>query len=678
MAGSRGQARITLCALVAFASATAIIPATAEARSLRTPMLPADRYGEIVPGEEPAANVVVRVPPGRAAVTPLGIRWRGKRPTGAPRGCEPSAVALGEALAGPARIRPSDVKRGTVRRARTTAVIAGAGLRAPRRVPADRLLARATTPQALAGWLHVRLPKGLLPLYPRRDLYVVALDLTGEEQSNDCSGAAQRRGEAAVRMALRGVRFELPPSYRPPPPDQAPPTTDLATGGGLELLGHEQEESAGQTVAAAGDVNGDGYQDALVSAPYEAVGRRGSVYVVFGHPGGGLATLGDPAVAGFRIDGPRGRTWRMPAVGVGDMDGDGLADIAVGTPTEAGPRDGGAVYIVRGKADGEPVDLTTRADVLFRIAGSRPCPGRIGGEDVGQVVADAGDANRDGISDVAILAPGNCGEGSPTGSVYVVYGKSAPGDIDLQHLGSGGIAARGIWVGSADIAGVGDVNGDGLADVVAGNLGYDTAAYAAVIPGRRGGGTTNLARPAMKITSELCASLGTSVAAAGDVNGDGLGDIALGDSASCADLASHAFVVFGRPGFGHLNVDLLNGGGYDITGTQFTAGHALASAGDLNGDGIPDLALGDPDFAANGRSQAGGVMVVYGKRDGTRLRLRTLGAGGFRWLGPQPDFGLGFSLAGLGDFDGDSRPDLITGMTRRAGYAGGAWVLPTP
>jgi hypothetical protein len=653
--------------ITALAVVMAAVPANAAARSLRTPLMPADRYGELLSDQEPVGDVVVRVPSGRAAVTPLGIRWIGRRPAGVPHDCDPVVAAEGEALTGPVRFHRGDVKPGSIHTATTSVLVEGAGLAAPQRVRGERTFARATAPRALVGFVHVHLPAALLPLYPRRDLYLVAIDLSGLETSVNCPERVDRIGEAGVRKVLRGVRIQLPATYAPPAPDEAPPTTNMTDGSGLQLIGQNREEAAGQTVAAAGDVNADGYQDAIVSAPYAAVGHRGSAYVLFGHPGGGLAKLGDPALPGFRIDGPRRGTWTLPAVGVGDLDGDGLGDIAVGAPADDGPRDGGGVYIVRGKTDGAAVELASRDDVLFRIAGSRPCPAPIGGESVGQAVAAAGDANGDGIGDIAILAPGNCGEGSPTGSVYVVYGKRGPGDVDLRHLGRAGIAARGTWVGNSTIAGAGDVNGDGLADVVVGNVGYDVPAYAAIVPGRRDGGTTNLARPPIRITSETCSAL-SGVGAAGDVNGDGIGDIAIGNPESCDDGAPRAFVVFGKPGMGAVDLDFLGTGGYAIAGTsKFVAGQALADAGDVNGDGIPDLALGDGD--------ANSVIVVYGKRDSAPIRLRSLGPGGHRW---RASGGFGSSLAGLGDFDGDGRPDLLAGMPERAGYAGGAWILPQP
>jgi uncharacterized Zn-binding protein involved in type VI secretion len=203
--------------------------------------------------------------------------------------------------------------------------------------------------------------------------------------------------------------------------------------------------------------------------------------------------------------------------------------------------------------------------------------------------------------------------------------------------------------------------------------------YAALIPGRRDGGAVDLAHTETRITGGYCSGIGGAVAAAGDVNADGLADIAIGAPDGCADNRERAYVVFGRRDFGHVDLDTLGSGGYEIVGSAtFHPGSSLASAGDVNGDGLPDLALGDPRYSPAGRREAGAVVLVYGKQNSEQVRLRTLGAGGRRWLGAERESALGFSLAGLGDFDGDGRPDLLAGMPHRADYAGGAWLLPAP
>src|SRR5204863_258445 len=140
--------------------------------------------------EDPVAFAQVKLPPGRVSPdTPLGTVWIGPRSRGAGVGCVPRTLVFGIAATKPVLARRRDFKRGTMRRARTTLTLTGAGLAAPRRVSAQRTVGRDKTLGALIGTLHVRLPDDILPLYPRRELYVGALDSSGVEQTDVCPRA---------------------------------------------------------------------------------------------------------------------------------------------------------------------------------------------------------------------------------------------------------------------------------------------------------------------------------------------------------------------------------------------------------------------------------------------------------------------------------------------------------
>jgi hypothetical protein len=676
--GRRFGVALFLCALFA---------TPAQGKSATLQVAPADHRGEVIAGEEPVAAAVVPFPRGRVSTpTPLGVIWKGRRPRGAPRECVPRASVFVLATAAPIALKRRDFD-GAPRRRRTTITLEGAGVAMPRRVPAEEVTGRATAPRTFVALVHVHLPDDLLPLYARREVYVVGADLSGLEIAQGCPAATTRRAGAALRAALRGTRLLLPASYAPPPPPQPTPTLDLTAGGGLLMAGIEKNDRTGTSVAAGGDVNGDGLADALVSAPRADPASRtdaGTVLVVFGRQAKGQLALASLAPEGFRIDGPVAHGGTLPGAGVGDLDGDGLGEIAVGVPA-AGPRHAGAVYVVRGKRDGVTVDLTRRDDVLFVIHGATQCRRGMDGGGLGQEVAAAGDVNGDGLGDVAVLDPDHCGDGRATGGVYIVFGKPSAGDVDLRGLGAGGIIARADRdreLSVAQIAGAGDVNGDGLADVIVGGAGYDDSfrdsPYAAVILGRRAGGATRLSRLPFRITSATCMDIGDSVAGAGDVNGDGFADVLIGNAEGCGDDVSRAFVVFGGPGPGRLDLDRLGTRGFAILGTaNFNPAGAVAAAGDVNGDGLADLAFGDGDYEA-GRYRRGAVVLVYGQRTTESVSLGSLGAAGFRWLGPGTNNELGLSLAGVGDFDGDGRPDLLAGLPGRASAAGGAWLLPVP
>jgi FG-GAP repeat len=155
--------------------------------------------------------------------------------------------------------------------------------------------------------------------------------------------------------------------------------------------------------------------------------------------------------------------------------------------------------------------------------------------------------------------------------------------------------------------------------------------------------------------------------------------VAIGAPESCRDFNGRAFVVFGRPTSGPVDLDQLGTRGFEvISSPDFKAGSSLSAAGDVNGDGLADLALGDEDYRRAGRRAAGAVVLVYGRAGAEAVRLRDLGPGGFRWVAPEGFSEFGHALAGLGDFDGDGRPDLLAAAPLRAADAGGAWILPQP
>lgn len=192
---------------------------------------------------------------------------------------------------------------------------------------------------------------------------------------------------------------------------------------GFRIAGLDEAGHLALSVAAAGDLNGDGFDDVVVSAP-GADGGCGEVYVVFGKSGGfdasiDLATL--DGSNGFRIDGAAiGDNLGQSVAGIGDFDGDGIDDLAIGS--KAGPH--GSVYIVLGQQT-FGVGAIQLADLAgadrdsglgFRIDGSS-ASGAIGAR-----VEAAGDVNNDGFADLAI-STGGAGEGEGPGSAYILYGR---------------------------------------------------------------------------------------------------------------------------------------------------------------------------------------------------------------------------------------------------------------
>ncbi len=159
---------------------------------------------------------------------------------------------------------------------------------------------------------------------------------------------------------------------------------------------------------------------------------------------------------------------------------------------------------------------------------------------------------------------------------------------------------------------------------------------------------------------------GGGVASVGDMNKDGFGDVIVGareaDNNGRNESGS-AYVIFGRPSTGPLDLAALGAGGFRVDGALAgdQAGEAVAPAGDVNGDGIPDALVAAPAADNNARGGSGSVYVVFGKASTANVDLAALGAGGFRIDGEAAADTAGSSVAGLSDVNGDGLADVAIG-----------------
>ena len=448
---------------------------------------------------------------------------------------------------------------------------------------------------------------------------------------------------------------------------------------GIRIDGIDQHDYSGFSVSGAGDVNGDGLADLIVGAPGTEVdgdGAAGESYVVFGRSSGtsvDLATLGTGGfrISGFNVSDRSGFT----VSGAGDVNGDGLADLVVGTSRSNPFGDGGPGqgYVVFGKANNAPVDLAALGSGGFGIDGIDA------GDSLGWSISGAGDVNGDGLADLIVGARNaDPGGDASAGESYVVFGKASSTRVNLAALDAGGFRIDGIDAhdySGCSVSGAGDVNGDGLADVIVGAIGADrgrdfSVGESYVVFGKAGSSPVDLAAlgaGGFRISGIGHHDLaGRSVSGAGDVNGDGLGDVivgAPGAHAAGGGPGSESYVVFGKASVTPVDLEAIGSGGFRIDGSgdYVYSGISVSGAGDINGDGLADLIVGSPNADPGGNASAGESYVVFGKASNTPVDLGALGASGFRMDGIDVGDLSGFSVSGAGDVNGDGLADVIVG-----------------
>ncbi len=471
--------------------------------------------------------------------------------------------------------------------------------------------------------------------------------------------------------------------------------SDIAAGiGGFAITGQAVADYCGWSVSSAGDVNGDGLADLIVGTyrladiimgmPGQiAGGTTGRSYVVFGKAEGSEVDLDTitAGIGGFAITGQA--AYDMSGISVssaGDVNGDGLADLIVGAPgNSAGGIHSGRSYVLFGKPGGSLVDLNS----IAAGTGGFAITGQVADDMSGFSVSSAGDVNGDGLADLIVGAYGNDAGGIYSGRSYVVFGKTGGAAVDLDNIaaGTGGFAITGQAAGDnsgRSVSATGDVNGDGLADLIVGaynkDVGGTDAGWSYVVFGKASGSPVNLNSIAagtggFAIMGQAAYNdSGLSVSSAGDVNGDGLADLIVGAPANDAGGtdSGRSYVVFGKTG--GAAVDLNNiatgTGGFAITGQAASdnSGWSVSTAGDVNGDGLADLIVG-AYFNDAGDEYAGRCYVVFGKTDGAEVDLNPIaaGIGGFAITGQAAYDRSGASVSSAGDVNGDGLTDLIVG-----------------
>jgi hypothetical protein len=325
----------------------------------------------------------------------------------------------------------------------------------------------------------------------------------------------------------------------------------------------------GETVRSAGDVNGDGFGDLVVSA-YGAFGQ-GKVYVYFGSP------TGLPSVPSAILSRPATVTaadFGYGAVaGVGDTNGDGYADIVVGQPYIEN------VHLFLGSASGPPAVPTTT------IAG--PLAGGWFGLNL-----SGGDVNGDGLGDAVIAATGD----APAGRVYIYLGTAGvglPAAPSVTLINPHGVGRYGSYASL-----VGDLNGDGYMDVCVSNTSNPPGYVDIYYGGAMGLPTT----PSVVINAPADGTtdyFGTGVGMRGDLNADGFDDLLISNHIypNSTDRQGRAYVYYGSAA-GVPTVPFITLLNVDGPGAEYGA---TLGAADIDGDGVADLVVGAPLSTRAGR-----------------------------------------------------------------------------
>jgi FG-GAP repeat len=356
---------------------------------------------------------------------------------------------------------------------------------------------------------------------------------------------------------------------------------------------------------ASGDFNGDGFTDLAVGAPGEDVGSDtdgGAVTILWGSAGGltGGTTLADPA--------PSSHDRWGATLAAGDFDGDGRADLAVGSSAAT-------IYVYR---DG----ITASGASGVRSTVKAPV---IGGGDAGPLNLTSGDVNGDGKVDL-VVDGFDVNDPDGTNANYYLPGSAT------------GLTATGaVKLPAGIITGVGDVNGDGYGDVVVGVL-WDSGVPGAVKGGKVAvvygnasgpdGGTTSITQDSGSVpgSSESGDEFGYDLTL-GDINGDGYQDLAVGaatEDLGSAENAGAVTVLYGSPtgldtghGVQYFNQETAGVPGTSESGDLFGSELRLD---DVNGDGKADLTI-----AASGENSGNGALTTL-RSDGTKLTASGAGS----------------------------------------------------
>lgn len=466
----------------------------------------------------------------------------------------------------------------------------------------------------------------------------------------------------------------------------------VSAGGVLDLddavlvfRGVEPAARAGSAVAGAANLEapGSGTGGVVVGSHLADPGgmsAAGQVHVILSSP-----TSGDVALEplGREVSGAALGDRHGFAVAVGDVDGDGRPDVAMGARSAdpGGRVDAGIVTLHLGASAWSDSSGVDAADV--RVEGIEAV------DHLGWAICLDGDLDGDGTDDLVIGAPLAQGETVSSGEVYVFFGGPhlVPGTVLDPALADVRIQGDEIDGGLGQAVSLGDLDGDGVDDLAIGAPGKDALGRfnaGAVVVLR---GSTGLIPGTVLGVGDLdhliagafdSNGFGTSVDVVGDVDGDGTGDLAVGAPYANASgsLRGRAYLFAGDAITG-TTLDARDDAAASYTGegANHLAGFAVIGIGDLDADGFADVAIGAPGASPFGRTGAGAVYVLLGA-DGTFGGSGSLGSVADRvYAGPDPGAEAGSALAAGRSLTQPAAHDLLIGAPGVSDDAGAVFVV---
>jgi hypothetical protein len=479
-------------------------------------------------------------------------------------------------------------------------------------------------------------------------------DQSGAQYGCDIAGAGDVNGDGFADIVVSSASWDGPAGA-----DSGAAFVFYGSGSGLAAIADVSifGGAAGLShhiVAGAGDVNGDGFSDLLTGSPsYDGVSSDGGAASLFMGSASGLATSPSWTLACTYLSAECGSA----VATAGDVNGDGFADLVIGAPNwESGYTAEGGAFVFLGSASGPDAGSPSSTEAGADWTGQADQAAA----EYGWSVASAWDSNADGYSDIVVGAPwynNGAAAGYDHGKAFVYLGSAS---------GPGSTAAW-TWLGSVEndkaafeVAGIGDANGDGYADIAVAtpfwSNGSNYEGRVDVFLGSSGGPQSAAAYS--KEIDQANAYFGRAMAATGDVNGDGYADFLVGSYTydNYVTDEGQAFLYQGSSG------NFLAAAAWTERGNQVDSwfGFSVAGAGDVNGDGYADWIVGAPEWDG-GQNGEGSATLFYGSADrASTIPVQDL-------VNALPSSLFGHSLAGAGDVNGDGYDDYALGVP---GYAG--------